>query len=88
MSKSVRQVQVRCAREANPYQEGSHKYRLMQWALEHGEFSKTEFLEAEVQIFDSIEGQTSKMTPDVRGRAWWNEFYNKYKDFVYNEPTA
>jgi len=81
----VRNVSVRVVGETNPYQAGSHKRRLFGWALEHGEFTKLEFLKAEVEIFDAQEEQTSKMTPDVRGRAWWNEFYSKHKVFVTTE---
>ena len=84
MSK-VRNVKVRIATHitSNPYKKGTHKWRLFEWALEQGEFTKVEFLEAEKTIFEEHD-QVSQMTPDIRSKAWWNEFYNKHKSFEYN----
>lgn len=85
MSK-VRDVTVRVsvADNENPYKPGSHKHRLFQWALEQEEFTKIEFLAAEKQIFEE-HNQVSNMTPDIRSKAWWNEFYSKHKVFVLAE---
>lgn len=86
MSK-VRNVKVRVSPPSdgeNPYKKGTHKYDLFQWALEQGEFTKIEFLTAEKEIFDEKE-RTSAMTDEIRGKAWWNEFYNKYNVFTYAE---
>ena len=65
----------------NPYKKGTHKWRLFQWALDHGEFSKEQFLAAEKELFEQND-LTSAMTPDVRSKAWWNEFFNKHHTFV------
>ncbi len=80
----VRNVAVRVSPEKegeNPYKKGTHKHRLFAWALETGEFTKLEFLTAEKQLFDAHD-LTSAMTPDVRSKAWWNEFFNKHHTFV------
>lgn len=65
----------------NPYTKGTHKWRLFQWALENESFTKVEFLQAEKEIFEAHDLQ-SAMTPDVRSKAWWNEFLNKHHTFV------
>jgi len=65
----------------NPYKKGTHKWRLFQWALETKAFDKVEFLAAETALFDEHD-LTSAMTPDVRSKAWWNEFFNKHHTFV------
>lgn len=83
----VRNVRVRVSTPdgENPYKKGTHKWRLFQWALEQEEsFTKIEFLTAEQQLFEDHE-QVSAMTSDIRGKAWWNEFYNKHKTFIYYE---
>lgn len=67
----------------NPYRLGTHKFDLFGWALEQEDgFSKAEFLKAENEIFASAEGRKSKMSDEVRAKAWWNEFANKHKTFV------
>ena len=76
--------QVKCVREENPYKKGSHKWRLLNWALEAKEFSRKEFFAAEKRIFVETE-QLSQMTDETRTQAWWNEFFNKYRDFEMNE---
>ena len=87
----VRNVRVRVSvpDNENPYKKGTHKWRLFQWALAQEEtFTKVEFLAAEKQLFEEHD-QTSCMTEDIRSKAWWNEFYNKHKTFVYDErPSA
>jgi len=83
----VRNVPVRVAppkEGENPYKRGTHKFRIFQWALEQGEFTKVEFLAAETEIFESTE-QESAMLPEIRSKAWWNEFYNKHHTFELNE---
>jgi hypothetical protein len=65
----------------NPYKRGSHKQRLFAWALEQGQFTKEEFIAAEIEIFHATK-QFSEMSDEVRPKAWWNEFYNKHEVFV------
>jgi hypothetical protein len=80
--KKVQNVNVSVSMSVNPYRPGSHKYRLMAWAIEKKEFSKVEFLEAENEIFVAA-NLLSAMVQEVRGKAWWNEFYAKHKVFTF-----
>ena len=68
---------VRVSSTANPYHKRSFKFLLMKWALERGEFSKEEFLQAHDDL--KLEHEIDQK---AGGKAWWNEFYNKHKVFV------
>lgn len=65
----------------NPYRQGTSKCNLMQWALDKGQFTRDEFLAA-VKELRAEQKVTSKMSEDILGKAWWNEFKNKHKVFV------
>ena len=70
--------------EGNPYRKGTAKKEIFDWALaateENGHFTKAQFIEA---ISAKVEAGDveSKMPPETCAKAWWNEFYNKYKVF-------
>lgn len=64
--------------EKNPFRIDGHKFQIFQWCIEKGEFSKEEFLLAEKEIHVRDE-RKSKMSDEIRSKAWWNELRNKHK---------
>lgn len=79
--KKIFQYKVVSPDNSNPYRKGSFKQILMQWALDRGEFTKSEFLEAVLLLKNEYE-LTSKMSDEVLPGAWWNEFKNKHEVFA------
>lgn len=65
----------------NPYRRGTSKRAIMAWAMERGEFTKAEFTVAIEELLAAGEVE-SKMSPDICARAWWNEFYSKFRVFL------
>ena len=62
----------------NPYRRGTAKRTVFAWCLSHGTFSKDDFMAAVAEM-KSSGTVASVMEPKVFARAWWGEFYSKYK---------
>lgn len=78
----LKNFKVRCeVPEDATLRRGTSKKSLVDWALEQGEFTKAEFTAAAIALRE--EGMVeSKMDDATMARAWWNEFYCKYRWFV------
>ena len=74
--------------DANPCRAGSAKRTLFGWAIEQENgFTKAEFLDAAAEMHKAGQVQ-SKMEPERFSKAWWNEFYSKFKTFRLDEDVV
>lgn len=67
--------------EGTTLRRGTSKRSLMAWAMEREEFTKAEFTAAVAEMLETGDVE-SKMDAATCGRAWWNEFYCKYRWFI------
>ena len=65
----------------NPYRRGTAKRTVFAWCLSQGTFTKSEFLAAVAEMKTNGDVE-SKMEPVTCARAWWGEFYSKYKVLI------
>ena len=62
------------------YRKNTAKGVLLTWALERGEFTNVEFFAAAIAFREAGKIE-SRMSPEQMARAWWGEFYSKYRYF-------